>query len=258
MTGLIRSEWPIARYGQVVPCNWSVSDVMAWMNQFVPLGYAVAEARNIVCDVAIRQNFEWLFFLDHDVLIPRDCFIKLNQYMLEKQIPVVSGLYSAKCHPAEPLIYRGRGNSYYTKWRLGDKVWVDGIPMGCTLIHVSILKAMAKEAPDGVIESSGPDGTVLHQTIKMLFDTPTGGYLDPESKAPTHYTGTEDLAWCNRVIAGKFLEKAGWGKHAKKYGKFPFLCDTSIFCKHINELGQQFPLSLHERHKPLEKNGKGR
>lgn len=231
MTGLIRSEWAIARYGQIIPCNWSHSDVIHWINQCTPLGYAVAEARNLVAHEAIKGKFEWLFFIDHDVILPPDCFVKINQYMMAAKYPVVSGLYFAKCHPPEPLLYRGRGNSFYNKWKPGEKVWVDGIPMGCTLIHVSVLKAMAADAPDYTISGN--------RTVKKIFDTPAGTHVDVEKKSWHGFAGTEDLAWCNRVIAGKYLHKAGWKDVSKK--TYPFLVDTSIFCKHMTMDGQVYP-----------------
>ena len=37
----------------------------------------------------------------------------------------------------------------------------------------------------------------------------------------------------------KVLKKAGWDEIAEK--EFPFLVDTSIFCKHIDLQGKQYP-----------------
>lgn len=239
MTGLLRSEWVLARYGQVIPCNWSYSEVTHWMHQCSPIGYAVAEARNVIVDKFLRAGAEWLFFIDHDVVLPPDCFIKMNQYMIDGKVPVVCGLYFAKAHPPEPLIYRGRGNGYFSGWTLGKKVWVDGIPMGCTLIHRNILKAMADDAPEYVAGGN--------QTVKQVFDTPSGIFSDPQAGIRT-YQGTEDLAWCNRVLAGEYLKKAGWKEIARK--KYPFLIDTSIFCKHITNDGQVYPLPMNGNHAP--------
>lgn len=234
MTGLIRTEWAMARFGQVIPCNWSYGDCIILLNQITPLGYAVAEARNIIVNSAVTGDFEWLFFVDSDVILPPDCFIKINKYMREEKYPVVAGLYYAKCHPPEPLIYRGRGNSFYHKWKQGDKVWVDGIPMGCTLIHVSVLREMWKDAPQYMA-----GGNVK---VKQVFDTPFGQHTDPETNENRTFSGTEDLAWCNRVINGDYLKKAGWKDIAKK--KYPFLMDTSIFCKHIDMSGTMYPLKV--------------
>ena len=234
MTGVVRAEWVLARYGQIIPCNWSHSDHISWMNQYTPLGYAVAEARNLAVEQAVRNNFQWLLFIDHDVILPPDCFVKMNHYMLSGKYPVVSGLYYAKAHPPEPLIYRGRGNGFYNKWKMGEKVMVDGIPMGCTLIHGKLLQAMYEDAPEYKV--SGP------RVIKKVFDTPFGVYEDPQRKGWNTFGGTEDLAWCNRVMAGNYLAKAGWPKLAKE--KYPFLLDTSMFCKHITNDGQVYPIGV--------------
>jgi hypothetical protein len=238
MTGLLRSEWHLAKSGQIIPCNWSHTDIIQWLRPCTPIGYDVANARNIVAHEAVQKNFEWLFFIDHDVLLPQDCYIKINQYMLSGKYPVVSGLYFAKAHPPEPLIYRGRGNGHYTKWKMGDTVMVDGIPMGCALINVKLLKEMAKDAEDYTVDSLS-HGKI---TIKKVFDTPFGRYEDPETKGWHSYSGTEDLAWCNRVMEGKYLAKAGWPELQKE--KYPFVMDTSIFCRHITNDGQIYPIGI--------------
>ena len=68
MTGLIRSEWALARYGQVIPCNWSQVESLQWLDQYSPIDFLVADARNVVCDNVLSKGFEWLFFIDHDVV----------------------------------------------------------------------------------------------------------------------------------------------------------------------------------------------
>ncbi|KKK97110.1 hypothetical protein LCGC14_2656030 [marine sediment metagenome] len=234
MTGLIRTEWALGRWGQIIPCNWSYSDRMCFLNQVTPLGYAVAEARNVIVDEVVKGDFEWLLFIDSDVVLPPDCFVKLNEYMREEKIPVLSGLYYAKCHPPEPLIYRGRGNSHFHKWKLGEKVWVDGLPMGCTLIHGSLLREMWNDAPEYMAGGN--------RKVRQVFDTPQGQFVDPETKENKTFQGTEDLAWCDRVMKGGYLKKAGWPEIAKK--KYPFLVDTSIFCRHIDMSGRTYPLHL--------------
>jgi hypothetical protein len=230
MTGLLRSEWVFARYGQVIPCNWSQVETHHNIDQYSPLDYTVADARNLIATAAVEQNFEWLFFIDHDVVLPQGTILKLNERILKKDVPVVSGLYFTKSYPAEPLIYRGRGNSYYKDWELGDEVWVDAIPMGCALINVSLLKAMYDESE--VYEVSGLQ-------IRKIFETPAKFYFDAQSNRMNAMTGTEDIAWCTRVVKDGIFEKAGWKEYAKK--KYPFLIDTSIFCRHIDWNGKQYP-----------------
>jgi hypothetical protein len=230
MTGLLRSEWTLARYGQIIPCNWSMGDFIQFIDQWSPLEYSVADARNIIVQAAIQQEYEWLFFVDHDVVLPPATLLHVNDRMHRADIPVWSGLYFTKSRPSEPLVYRGRGTSYYDKWKLGDKVWVDGVPMGCTLIHVSILKEMYKDAEEYVANNT---------KVRRVFTTPREVHFDPQSNAWFSAQGTEDLHWCTKVIDGNYLAKAGWKEFQRK--KYPFLIDTAVFCRHIEWDGVQYP-----------------
>lgn len=236
LTGLVRAEWMIARYGQVIPCNWSQTDCIHWLDQNSPIGFLVADARNIIATECVEQKFEWLFFIDHDVILPPTTVLKLNERMLKADIPMWSGLYFSQSLPSEPLIYRGRGNSYYNKWKMGEKVWVDGIPMGCTMIHSSILKVLYDES-----ESYN----LMGKMVKKIFVTPARTWFDPESSSWFNAVGTEDLELCTRIMKENILKKAGWPKLQRK--KYPFMVDTSIFCRHIDFNGKQYPSAGEER-----------
>ena len=123
VTGLVRIEWVGARYGQVIPMNWSYLYMNQFINSYMPLRYQVADAQNLIVKHAIEKDMEWLLLIEHDVVMPPDTFMKLNKYMIEEEVPVVSGLYFCRGRPSYPLVFRGRGNSIYTDWEMGDKVW---------------------------------------------------------------------------------------------------------------------------------------
>lgn len=228
--GTIRMEWAIARWGQIIPTNWSAAMITQFIQSFIPIRYTVPDAQNIIVKEMIEKDFEWLLLLEDDTIPPPDCFIKLNQYMRKAEIPIVSGLYYTKSFPAEPLLYRGRGTSYYDRWKMGDKVWVDGVPTGCLLIHRSILKALWDESPEYMA------GDVK---TRRIFETPERIWQNPQTGEMNTVTGTSDLEFCSRVIRDGILKKAGWPDIAKK--KYPFLVDTSIFCRHIDPQGVQYP-----------------
>jgi len=234
MTGLVRSEWVMARYGQVIPCNWSQVDCIQWLDQYAPLGFVVADARNIIANTAVEQEFEWLFFIDHDTVLPPNTILKWNERMLKGDVPIFGGLYFTRSVPAEPLVYRGRGNSYHADWGLGEEVWVDGLPMGCTMIHSSILKALYEESEE--YEIGTQTGS---RKIKRIFETPARGNFDPEKLEWNTQVGTEDLEFCTRVMRDGIFKKAGWPEYDDK--EFPFLIDTSVFCKHIGMDGRVYP-----------------
>ncbi len=228
-TGNVRIEWVAARYGQTIPTNWSMVQMLQFMHAYIPLRYQVADAQNLIVREAVEKGYEWLFLLEHDNIIPQDCFVRLNEYMREKKVPVVSGLYYTRSRPSEPILYRGRGNSYYGDWEMGDKVWVDGVPTGCLLIHCSILKAMWDESDEYKL------GDIK---TRRVFNTPMAQWGDPEKGYHT-LAGTSDLDWCTRVMAGDYFTKAGWPQYSQM--RWPFMVDTMIFSKHIQPNGEQFP-----------------
>lgn len=235
--GIVRFEWASARWGQVQPPNWTCAGMNVGVPYLAPVGYLVAEAQNIAVDFAVRNNFEWLFLIEDDVILPADAFLKLNDYMKDGTIPVVSGLYYLKANPSEPLVYRGRGNSCFFDFKIGDKVWVDGVPTGCLLIHGSILKLMWEESEEY------PTSLDRGRLIKKVFETPAKVFIDPETKCASSAMGTSDLYWCDRVMREKVLQRAGWKEIGEK--EYPFLIDTSMFCKHIDlSTGTQYPLNL--------------
>jgi hypothetical protein len=183
--------------------------------------------------------------------LPQGTLLRLNEYMMEAKTPIVSGLYFTRGVPAEPLIFRGRGNGYHRDWTMGDKVWVDGVPMGCTLIHKSILKAVADKRPE--YKTAG-------KTIKEVFETPAKAAIDPETGAWVNATGTEDLEFCTFVLDNDILKETGWEELSKQ--KYPFILDTGIYCHHVDFNGTLFPSDgeeikfLDEEKKKEAENGK--
>lgn len=236
LTGLLRAEWVLARYGQAIPCNWSQVEMITWLDMFSPLGYLVADARNMAVTNFIKGNFEWLFFIDHDVILPIDTFNKLNQYMLKGDVPIMGGLYFTKGLPSEPLLYRGIGTGHFRDWKFGDKVWVDGMGLGCNIIHRSVLEVVWKESKEYQVGNA---------FARKVFETPNASHFDPETNSWVTEGGTEDLTFYHRLIDKDILKKAGWPKFQKK--KYPYLCDTSIFCRHIDWNGSQYPSAGEEK-----------
>jgi hypothetical protein len=227
--GMVRIEWALARFGQIVPCNWGYKTGFVPIPNAAPLNYLVADAQNLIVTKFLEEQCEWLLLVEHDNLLPPDCFVRLNEYMRKRDVPIVSGLYFTKSIPSEPMVYRGRGNSFYTDWKIGDLVWVDGVPTGTLLIHRSILETMWKESEEYMIGSN---------ITRRVFAYPTSVWHDPE-KGWEIAQGTTDLEWCARIMVNGIFKKAGWESYAEK--DFPFLIDTNIFVGHIDNDGNVFP-----------------
>lgn len=232
-TGSIRMEWALARWGQIIPTNWSQVQMVQYMATYAPINYLIADAQNIIVHEFIEKKFEWLFLLEHDVILPVDAFVRINAHIRSEKNPIVSGLYFTKSIPAEPMVYRGRGNSYYNKFKYGDYVFADGVPTGCLLIHRSILEIMYKEARDYIIPST-------NVKVKEVFMTPRDMWFDDLTGQWNATTGTSDLDWCSKIIKNDIMKKAGWKEHAKL--KYPFLVDTNLYCKQIDDEGVTYPV----------------
>lgn len=238
-TGNVRIEWVNARYGQIIPTNWSHVDMQQFVTPYVPIEYQLADAQNLMAKKVVEDDYEWVIYIEHDNVIPPDLFIRLGRYMNEKKVPIVSGLYFTKADPAEPILYRGRGNSYYGDWKLGDKVWVDGIPFGCRLEHASFIKEAWKNSPEYVV------GGVV---TRRVFEQPGRIWFDEAKGGMASKVGTTDLAWCTRIIEDKLFEKCGWPEYQKM--KYPFLVDTEIFVRHIDQQGRMYPFTIPKQFLP--------
>jgi len=229
-TGLLRVEWYAARTSQVTPLNWSATDQLQMISGYMPLKYLVDDAQNLIVAKAIELDMEWLFLLEHDVVIPRDTFVQLNRYLKDPTYPIVSGLYFSRAFPSEPMVFRGWGNGCFTDWKLGDLVFCSGVPTGCLLIHVSVLKAMWEDSEEYVLGG---------KTIRRIFNTPRSSWYNHQTNMTNFSIGTSDLEWCRRVIDGDYLARAGWAQSWPD--GFPFLVDTRLFCQHINPDGTMYP-----------------
>jgi hypothetical protein len=230
VTGIVRIEWVQARYGQIIPINWSMVQMLQYMNSFYALRYQVADSQNMCVKALVEGDFQWMLFIEHDTCPPPDAFMKINKYIRDNSHPVVSGLYYTRSRPSEPLVFRGDGTSCYTDFEIGEKVWVDRVPTGFLLISGDLLKKMWEESEEY---------TVAGQVTRRVFDTPRDLWFDPETNHFNTMVGTSDMYWSRRVIKDGFLERSGWPDFQEK--QYPFLIDTTIFCRHINIDGEVFP-----------------
>lgn len=235
-TGLIRMEWAAARYGQIIPTNWSHIELHQWLSGYIPIDYQLADAQNLMAKRVVENDVQWVIYIEHDNVIPPNTFVKLNQYINDGKIPVISGLYFTKANPTEPILYRGRGNSYYGDWKMGDKVWVDGIPFGCRLENAGLIKAAWENSPEYLVGA---------ETTRRVFDNPTESWYDQFKNGWVAKKGTTDLAWCDRCMEEGLFEKAGFPEFQKK--KNPFMVDTTLFVKHIDQDGVTYPLQIPDR-----------
>ena len=110
--GSVRMEWVQGRFGQVIPCNFSLVDLQNFMNSNAPIGYQLPDAENLAVKMCVEGNFGAFLSWEDDNIPPLNAMIKINQYMIAGDIPIVSGLYFTRSEPPEPIMYRGLGTGH--------------------------------------------------------------------------------------------------------------------------------------------------
>lgn len=106
-----------------------------------PYGYSVPDARNFVVKKAIEEGFEYIFFVDDDLIIPVNSLVQL----LHHDADIVGGFYYRKYFPLEscgmfenseglPVAFRG-------DMKIGEIIHNTLVlPSGCTLIKTEAFK----------------------------------------------------------------------------------------------------------------------
>jgi len=89
---------------------------------------------------ALDAGFEWIFWVDDDVIIPRNACLRLFQ----RQADIIGGLITTKSRPPQPLIYRRKHDGPITDWQVGDVVPCEGMGWGCTLIKMEVFRRLER------------------------------------------------------------------------------------------------------------------
>lgn len=106
----------------------------------VVAGMPYDHARNTGCEAMLARGFEWLFFLDDDVILPPDAI----HVLMSSNLPIISGLYYRRHEPVAPvaMVNVPGGRTWVTSWEPGKLIKVDYVGAGCLLIHRSVLEKM--------------------------------------------------------------------------------------------------------------------
>lgn len=179
-------------------CLGSISPPMNFQSQTLPVwGKRIDIARNEIVEGALRQNGEFVFFIDTDVLFPPTAFqTLLLRHRNNPELKVISGVYWSKSNPTFPLIFHEMGRGSYLNWKVGDfleDIFATG--MGLTLIHTDVFRKM--EPP--------------------WFTINYGLNIDPETGAMGASSMTEDLPFCERCHELGFKVSVDTGIQAGHY-----------------------------------------
>ncbi|MDI6655388.1 MAG: hypothetical protein QME59_05820 [Candidatus Hydrothermarchaeota archaeon] len=139
--------------------------------------------RNIIARDALKQNADYMFWLDSDMVVEGDTILKL----MEHDKDIVSGLYFKK-RDLDPVMYVRRGNLYESLREWGKTIFkVDAAGMGCALIKSEVFRSIKPPwFVYSVRENKGEDIYFCEKAREAGYDI----WVDP-AVLPAHLTEKE-------------------------------------------------------------------
>ena len=129
-----------------------------------PRRMSIDRMRNEAAKIALDGDFDYLFFIDDDVLLPLDAFHRLRSH--DKDI--IAGVTHIRGYPYHPMIFNFtdpayKSNTYVTDYKeraeASGLLKCDAVGFSCCLIHTRLLKRVS---PPYFITST-------HQTEDVFF-----------------------------------------------------------------------------------------
>lgn len=171
--GLIPAHFMLAHMNWVPPLNVS-------MGYMVKMNMLSSHARQIMTMEAIRHNAEYIFYVDDDTLVPPLGLYTLYNWMERNpHAGAITGVYTTRVNPPEPLIYKAHGEGCSWDFELGEGAKPEpifGAGAGCLLARVSAIKSWMDANPGVPIwtderdvrdESNGNNGVVWGHDVRF-------------------------------------------------------------------------------------------
>jgi hypothetical protein len=208
--GLIPVEFMLSHMNWVPPLNVS----MAYM---VKKNMLSSHARQVMTKEAIRMGAEYIFYVDDDTIIPALGLYTLYNFMERNpHAGAVSGVYTTRENPNEPLIYQKHGEGCSWDFEMGPGAkpeLIFGAGAGCLLARVSAIA----DTIDQMQEEAG-------QEIPIWAD-------EKDLPADIGSTDQQRVMWGHDIRFCRMLNKHG----------HPVYVDGRVLCGHHDvRTGQTF------------------
>lgn len=197
---------------EVVSTNWAMSfrNLQLPGDGSTPIflsGMTYDHGRNHAAKLCLESTFQWLMFLDDDVVVPADVFHRLAGRGLD----IISGLYYRRHPPIDAMMLKDtdKGPAWIKEFRMGDLLDVDYVGGGCLLIHRRVLQALK--------------GPLKGRGFRWRLEDGVEDDVFPGLKL------SEDFWFC---------------KAARVVGGFKIHMDTSVVCEHVGMGKAVFPGSF--------------
>jgi hypothetical protein len=182
-------SWEIKERQKVLLCTihteaTSIHWAAGFKNLIIPgsfhfvSGMPFDHARNACVQTLLGSPYEYLFFLDSDVIAPPDAILRL----LSHNQPIMSGMYCRRSPPhSVPVMMKN--HQWVTKFPMGSVVEVELVGAGCLLVHRSVFERVPAQRPgkpwfDWRVDLKGhmPDPLCLSEDYTWNYHVRQHGY----------------------------------------------------------------------------------
>lgn len=133
-------------------------------------GYPVDLARNLLLDEAIKDDCEYILFVDEDTVLPFKALSMLLETSKKYPDKVVNGIYYVKFSGSPMISVKAdTGHVYCPDVKKGQIIRdVFSIGLGCTLMPMSVIKKLKEKFSDLPMFCVVPDGCFEDEQIRMM------------------------------------------------------------------------------------------
>lgn len=105
----------------------------------------IAANRQQIAEQAVEDGFEYLFFLDDDIVCPAETLQLLHNQFTDPQVMVCGGICPAKEEYPTPLVFKefDTGGPFFG-WKKGDVFPCKALGTGCMMIRTKIFESLNK------------------------------------------------------------------------------------------------------------------
>ncbi len=135
----------------------------------------VDKARNDLVKMALKDNCDYVFFIDSDMIIPKG----VVEALIGMDVDIASAIYFTKGKPYLPVarVKEGDRHFFLEDFEFNDIIKVAGVGMGCCLIKAKVFKDMKNpyfklewRETEGVTYQIAEDLYFCEEAIKQGFD----------------------------------------------------------------------------------------
>ena len=197
---LVPIQWALAHMNLIMPLNTT-------MSYLAEPGRLSAEARQVMTQKAIRLGAKYILYWDDDTLPPQLGLYTMHNWMeRHPEAGAISGVYTTREQPNEPLVYTKHGEGAAWDFPMGpgaQPVPIFGAGAGFLLVRVEAILAVQK--------ALGPD-------VPIWADERTIPATDPDQKSNRRIMWGHDVRFCY------LLNKHDW----------PVYVHGQVLCQHLD------------------------